>query len=232
MLDLTSLITKKVYNAQSYWNELKALLPKGFIWRPEMFDEPIQWQDNPLNGSFTHEDSAATGEIIQDVVWGTGAQGNDVFADLLMAFAQELDRLDDSLVDLQNEAIPGLSTQLLTDWEGVAGLPDECTPLAPTIEERRVRVHLHITQNKGDQSLTEWTQHANYFIQYASTMGYTIVVTEPLSGEIFRVGVSRVGDRLQGMNYAYTWIIEGDYDSTLQCIFNKIKPAHTEIWWA
>ena len=155
MLDLTSLITKKIFSAQSYWNELKALLPYGFIWQPELYDDPIQWQDGISGGTFTHEDSASTGDVIQDTVWGSGTEGNDAFADLLMAFALELDRLDDKLVSLQNEAIPGLSSELLTDWEGVAGLPDECTPLAPTEDERRERVHIHITQNKGDTSLIE-----------------------------------------------------------------------------
>lgn len=232
MLDLTSLVTKKVYSAISYWGELKALLPKGFIWNPELYDIPVQWQDNPLYEVYSHTDTVSSGDVIQDVVWGTGADNNDSFSDLLMAFANELDRLDDNLVALQNEAIPGLSNQLLSDWEGVAGLPDECSPLAPTISERQARVHLHITQNKGDPSLVEFTQHASFFIQYALNLGYSITITEPFGFDVFRVEISRVGDRVGGSSIAYTWKIEGSYDATLQCIFNKIKPAHTIIWWA
>lgn len=230
-LNLDNLIPKKKYEAIHYWNMLRNLLPKGIIWDPRQVNKPFQWRDNPLNGGFTHTDNVGTGIEYRDTVSGSGSAVNDAFANLLMAFAEELNRLDTRMVDFEKETIPGLSEEMLPDWEEMAGLPDECTPLAPTIPERQARVHTHITQNKGDPALVEFNRNQTFFIQYASALGYTITITEPLESEVFRVGRNRVGDRVGSTDHAFTWKVEGDWDATLQCIFEKIKPAHTILWW-
>ena len=144
-----------------------------------------------------------------------------------MAFAAELDRCDTRGVAFEREAIPGLSDEMLFDWEEMADVDGT----GFSLQERQQRVHLWITQNKGDLSLVELTQGADFFIAYAGNLGYTITITDP-AGIAFRVDISRVGDRLNSEEMAYTWKVEGDWDTALQIVFEKIKPAHTIIWWA
>jgi uncharacterized protein YmfQ (DUF2313 family) len=225
MLDLSKLVPTKKYDEKHFWNMLVNLLPKGLIWLPRLFNDPIQWIDSSADG-YSHEDSVSDPDVYVDSPWGEGASSNDLFANLLMVFAIELNRYDTRGVALEREAIPGLSDEMLSDWEEMAGVDGT----GFTLEKRQQRVHLWITQNKGDMGLDELTQGANFFINYAANLGYTIVITDP-AGTAFRVGISRVGDRLSGTELAYTWKVEGDWDAALQIIFEKIKPAHTIIWW-
>lgn len=225
MLDLSNLVPVKKYTVRHFWNMLVGLLPKGIIWLPRLFNDPIQWVDSVGEG-YSHEDSVGDPDIYFDSPWGEGSSSNDLFANLLMALAEELNRYDTRSVALEREAIPGLSDEMLADWEEVAGIDGT----GFTLQERQQRVHLWITQNKGDVTLIELTQSADFFIAYAANLGYTITITDP-AGTAFRVDISRVGDRIGGLEIAYTWKVEGDWDAALQVIFEKIKPLHTIIWW-
>lgn len=150
---------------------------------------------------------------------------SELFHDFLESFAEEANRSDQRIIDLQTEAIPGLSTdgELLGDWEGVALLPDENT--GTTEAERQDIVHTKIYT--PGQNPTE-----EFFIEYASNIGITITIG---SHDAFRVGTGRVGDRLYGAGaIAYIWIVNHTGGTTAQkeamkAAFERLKPAHTEI---
>jgi uncharacterized protein YmfQ (DUF2313 family) len=156
---------------------------------------------------------------------------------LMTCFALELERVDQQVVDIFAESVPGLSINLLPDWERVLGLPDECSSLAPTIEERQ-----RITHTKYITNYT--TLNTQFFIDYAAALGSSITITNNTAGNIFRVDHNRVdrtpelgidGARLGSIgSYAQILIqIDGsdpnkDY---LICYFNRIKPAHIRFIW-
>ena len=55
---------------------------------------------------------------------------NALLTKLLDALAQELYRADLRAAQLIDEAFPDTTTELLPDWERVAGLPDACGEIA------------------------------------------------------------------------------------------------------
>jgi uncharacterized protein YmfQ (DUF2313 family) len=157
---------------------------------------------------------------------------------LLDGIAQELARVDGRAEVLISEANPATTTELLPDWERVAGLPDECSNGADsTIEARRRALLAKLTATGG--------QSAAYYIQVAKALGYDVTITE---FHPFRVGMSQVGDALTNGDWQFTWRINapettvmsfkvglsvvGDPLATwgndmLECYMNKLKPAHT-----
>lgn len=171
----------------------------------------------------------------QGLAWPTDPNSN--WVKLLDALAQTLARIDTQAVLLSNEAFPDTTTQLLPDWERVAGLPDNCSSLGDTYEIRRFNLITKLT-NAGGQSI-------QYFINYAATLGYTITITEFIP---FMVGRSHVGDPICGKDWWFAWEIHAPLNSIvyfradsgaaeepleswgntrLECEINNIKPAHT-----
>jgi len=158
---------------------------------------------------------------------------------LLKAFAEELERFYLFTVTLINEAIPGLSRDLLSEWEEDLGLPDLCSPLAGTDEERAAIAHAKYYSKYDGQS-------KQFYIDYAADLGATITVTDYAgAGAVFRVDYSRVdrtplegidGARLRSKSSRFKWIVNvyntGNVSlEYLQCNFEKLKPAHTVIIW-
>lgn len=162
-----------------------------------------------------------------------------IIGKILMAFAVELERLEERVIALRREAIPGLSRELLTEWERDLGLPDVCSTLAATVEERAQIAHAKYTGNY-------FGLNKDFFIEYAESLGFTITVTEYIgAGSVFRVDVNRVdrmpligvdGARLWSKVAKFRWIVTvysaGDVSlEYLKCRFEQLKPAHTEIVW-
>jgi uncharacterized protein YmfQ (DUF2313 family) len=157
---------------------------------------------------------------------------------LIDGIAQELARLDGRAETLIKEANPATTTELLPDWERVAGLPDDCSNGEDsTVEQRRRALLAKLTATGG--------QSAAYFIEVAAALGYTITITE---FRPFRVGMSQVGQPLSNDDWIYTWRVNAPEETVttfkvglstvgdplaswgndmLECYLNKIKPAHT-----
>lgn len=227
-MDLSNLIPVKRYTEQSWLKVLLKLLPKGKIWKHFLEYPADEWQDTISQGE-TLQDTISSGITYQDTIQTGWSERGSKLAILLSVFAAEFDRWWNRYLALKKEAVPGLSVELLPDWERVAGLPDSCSLLASTTEERQAIVHQKITQGKGDPTLLELTQHEQYWIDYAANLGYTITISYYTG--VFRVGVNTVGQLLGGASSVYTWVISGNWDSLLQCLFERDKPAYTEIEW-
>jgi uncharacterized protein YmfQ (DUF2313 family) len=157
---------------------------------------------------------------------------------LLDGMSIELARVDARGEALPLEAIPSSSSELLVDWERVAGLPDKCSGVLEETLQGRKNVLLAKLSSTGGQS-------APYFIELADSLGYVVTIEQ---FRPFRVGLSRVGDALTNGDWVFAWRIKAPAvtvtsfrvgqsavgerlrtwgNDTLECKINQLKPAHT-----
>ncbi len=157
---------------------------------------------------------------------------------LLLALAQSLARADARAADLIEEADWRTTSELLPDWERVAGLPDLCVDdQFQTVAERRRWLVSRMTMRGG--------QSKAFFISLAAGLGYSITIEECRP---FICGLSACGDPLGQDDQWSTWIVHmaaipiqpfetgasccgeplGNWvTGLLECLFKRLKPAHT-----
>jgi uncharacterized protein YmfQ (DUF2313 family) len=173
----------------------------------------------------------------QGLAFPTDDESN--WAKLLDAFAQTLARIDNAAIRLLNEAFPDTTSELLPDWERVAGLPDECAEVNDTFAIRRANLLTKLALIGG--------QTPQYFIDLAAIYGFEITITEL---HPFLIGESGMGDPLGGDEWHYVWQVNGPLNTVtkfkagrgrageplavwsvtrLGCFINKYKPAHTVV---
>jgi len=181
------------------------------------------------------------GLLPRGVAWGNGSNLNN----LITAMADELVRVDSRAVALHDEADPKTTNELLSDWERLAGLPDNCTGmLAETVQQRRADLLSKLTQQGG--------QSPQYFIDLAEMLGYTVTITE---FRPFRVGISTVGQNLYGEDWIFSWrvnasavapltyfrtgqstvgepLVSVQANNVLECAISRASPAHTNLIFA
>jgi uncharacterized protein YmfQ (DUF2313 family) len=167
------------------------------------------------------------------------------FGKLLLVFAIEFEKFEERVTNLLKEAIPGLSRELLPEWETDLGLPDACsTPVQSEAERAQIAHSKYVTPNTG--------QSKQFYIDYAALLGATITVTEFVGiGAAFRVDVNRVdrmpgaapppdrifGSRLWGIGSKFKWIvtfvsITGNVSrENIECLIRQKAPAHTEVYF-
>ncbi len=157
---------------------------------------------------------------------------------LLDGMSLELARVDARGEALPLEAIPSSSSELLADWERVAGLPDKCSGVLEETLQGRKNVLIAKLSSTGGQS-------APYFIELAASLGYVVTIEQ---FRPFRVGLSSAGDSLTNGDWVFTWRVRAPAVSvtsfrvgqsavgerlrtwgndTLECKINQLKPAHT-----
>ena len=161
---------------------------------------------------------------------------------VLASLADEFGRADGRSVDLLAESDPRSSSELLSDWERVCGLPDPCVAnIAQSVQQRRAAVEARLTSVGG--------QSREYYRAYAFRLGYEITIDEfpPF------VAGSSAGDQVHNNSWAHTWRINSgavtvqDFrvgeaavgealrtwgNEALECALNKLKPAHTVLLFA
>lgn len=168
---------------------------------------------------------------------------------LMHAKAEELARIDGRVSDLLEEVDPRTTLELLDEWERIAGLPDACIAAPDSIAERRAAIQSRITAIGGQT--TEYFVALAATLGFAVTITefrpfrIGTRVNERLYGEdwahvwrvnvqppaiddgqgltvrYFRVGESRVGERLVGF---------GSLD--LECIIRRAAPAQSIVIFA
>lgn len=159
---------------------------------------------------------------------------------LLGALAAELARVDGRAQQLVEEADPRTVAELFSDWERVAGLPDACAQAFggdQTMAQRRAALVGRLTTLGG--------QSPAYYIGVAAALGYAITITEfrahtvnddveyPLFDESWTFAWQ--------VNAALSTLTEITVESTvedpiaawgnslLECVINRLKPAHTTV---
>lgn len=154
--------------------------------------------------------------------WLAASNPDTNIGKLIMAFGEELSRVEVSQSDLMREGFADQSTAafLLTDWEKMIGLPDECTPvLAETELERQQLVRTRLTSRGG--------QSEQYFIALIESLGCTAEIPpglKPFTCE------SPCDSPLIPLREVFVWrvILDGDCDADLvECLLEAFAPAHT-----
>ena len=136
--------------------------------------------------------------------------GHPVFDKLLKSTAQEFCRVDDRVKKMRTEVDPRTATdaEALDQWEGVLGLPDECTPEGLTEQER---------QTQASQKLTNIGGLSKTFYEFiGGQFGFDINVENRVN---FIAGRARAGDMLT--NYFNRHFVAGSTAGTFL----------TEIGW-
>lgn len=159
---------------------------------------------------------------------------------LLNAFADELARIDGRALTLIEEADPRTTNELLGDWERVAGLPDTCVAGTLGTAQRIAALVTKLTTVGG--------QSREYYIALAAKLGYTITITEfvpftvasridtPIRGELWRfawqVNAPLVTQTFFTMNSTVADALSTFGNTQLECVINRLKPAHTHAQFA
>jgi uncharacterized protein YmfQ (DUF2313 family) len=160
------------------------------------------------------------------------------FRKVLIGLAQEWLRFRDKADEVYDEYDPNNTTALITEWETMVGIPDECIGNTGTIEERRTNVLLKLA---GINATT-----AEQFEVIAATLGIPVVVepgyessTFPLTlpftlfgeDEVPFLIVVTLDAALQpsGLPETLPFTLTNDVPDVLECLFNKLKPANTTI---
>lgn len=172
---------------------------------------------------------------------------------LMSCFALELNRFEEKAIELLNQVVPGLSTdaELLTDWESMLGLPDEClASVSQTEAQRAATAHAKYTQNYTGMS-------TQFYIDYAASLGSDISITglSTVSNQPFRANgpvdidetrvephtspggstgtENLIPGRVYSLQATYQWQVNGSSSDPnkdiIECIFEKLKPAYTTI---
>lgn len=168
-------------------------------------------------------------------VWPRDADAvqTQVLSGLAPCYERQTARANYLLID----SFPSTTYELLPEWESTLGLPDPCAGAAPTIQQRRNQVIARFT-NVGGASI-------QYLTSFAASLGYAVTITQFVPA---RVGQSRVGQPLCGVDWAFAWLITAPLNTVvrsrvgvsaagdplaawgnavLECEFRAIMPAHT-----
>lgn len=156
---------------------------------------------------------------------------------VLQGLSVEFSRVHNRLGDLVRESDPRTVNELLTDWEIAFGLPDSCCASTATFQQR---IDALVARVRGAGTPT-----AQYFIDLAATVGYSITIDEL---DAFTVG-SGVVDPLYPDSIRFVWQVNSLLTTSaffdvrsdvsaalsvwgnalLECIINRAKPAHTYV---
>lgn len=164
---------------------------------------------------------------------------------VLDGIGDTLDSLDGRATFLIQELDPRTTSEMLTDWERMLGLPDECAGQPDTLEERRDAVVQKLT---GIGSSTPAG-----LIAMALALGYGITIEEhdPLES---RCGIATMTDIIGGGQWGHTFTVHAPTTSfttiakcgaaqmgdplrdwgndILECAILRAKPAHTMVIFA
>jgi uncharacterized protein YmfQ (DUF2313 family) len=75
-----------------------------------------------------------------------------------------------SAANLLTDAFPASTVDLLPEWQATLGLPDDCSPAAPTLAQAQQQVLSRFAGVLG--------QSVPFLIQFAASLGFTITITE------------------------------------------------------
>ncbi|GAB7128783.1 YmfQ family protein [Silvimonas sp. JCM 19000] len=168
---------------------------------------------------------------------------DSVLQQLLAAFGAGFAAVHGRVDDLLREVFPLNSHELLDDYERVCGLPDECTVQgALTLAERQAAVATRLASTGG--------QSRAYFIGIAAAAGYSNATITEFRAR--RHGRARMGERYAGTDWQFVWQFNLPVSQVLhrrsgqpmgepyqvfgnasfECTINKLKPAHTRVFFA
>lgn len=162
---------------------------------------------------------------------------------LLAGWSEELARIDARAIQLIEESDPRTTFELLSDWERVAGLPDTCVVAltdTQSTDQRRSALVGRLA-SLGGQSIA-------YFVSLAASLGFAVTITEfhehSVSDDVEHPMYGPAWNFAWQVNAALNTVTEITVESDvseaiaswgnaiLECVFNRLKPAHTTILYS
>ena len=166
-----------------------------------------------------------------------------VFTRLLAAIAARLASAEARFAHLLAQMDPRQATDLLTDWERLLGLPDDCSPIQRDVAQRQQVAFARLTELGG--------QSPAYFIALAASIGepgVTITEFRPLTcnstcngtlhtdadAHNWRVNLPSAAQDVRTMTCTSPCddALQSYTASGIECVFNARKPAHTGVAYA
>lgn len=185
-----------------------------------MFDGQVTAEPQTVCG-FTPEDLA---QVMADLLpqgWVWPRDADSVQQRTILGLAGELARIYLRDCDLLNESYPCGALETITDWERVLGLPDPCTGMPETLQQRRAAIcaKMSIVGSATLQAIEDYLNGLGYRVEIEEGPGrfdFTVWVPE-VSVVWFRSGQSLSGERIRSWG-----------NLMLECGIEYIKPAHTQ----
>jgi uncharacterized protein YmfQ (DUF2313 family) len=223
-----------------YLHMLRKLLPKGEIWGWHIFREGEVLYDTFDPYPKVNDSTSVTDRILDTIQTPTDLSSTELGL-FCSVPASELARLEERAYDLISESVPGLSNEMLDEWyEQTVADASEQALVGDDDDSKRQLAHAKVFR-------ASQTANAQYFIDYAETLGFTITVNEnPQASNPFICGVSKMGlvaDPVTGPDIhamggrgAFSVVEftvtagDGNYE-LMQELFRKDKPAHVVIVW-
>lgn len=179
-----------------------------------------------LRDDALHEAKNITGSNLRKLLLGLAVGFQDVNNNLNIAFKEGNIKEATSLIEL---------------WEELFGIPDDCLSNTGTLEERRNNILIKLAGLQG--SLVEQFEYVLNLLGYSGSIIETGIskIIYPLTYPILYLSsneealftmVVTLPLSLQPATYPLTYPIlySGDLN-TIQCIFNKLKPANVQIYY-
>jgi len=159
---------------------------------------------------------------------------------ILIGLASEWLNFRSKINEVSNEYNPKTTTKLIEEWEEFVGIPDDCIPVASTIEQRRLNVLLKLA---GINATTE-----KQFKNIASILGYNIEVSNGVSTSTFPLTLPFLliseasapftivitlpsSIKPSGFPLTFPFTLTSQQPAILDCLFNKLKPANTQLFF-
>ena len=158
---------------------------------------------------------------------------------LLAAWAVEFARAHAAADTLIDEANPARTQAMLADWLRVAGVPDQCVEQPLNAAESRT----HLLRSIADSG----TPTPAYFVALAAAFGFSVSITEFIPHSV----EDDVEAPIYDLPWAHAWqvnsplegsvvpiTVEDDAETpieswmantVLECLFQRLKPAHTTV---
>lgn len=204
---------------EAYLQQLQALLPTGKAWNRE--------RNSNLTG-------------------------------MLAALASELSLVHDRATDIVKESDPRTTVEMLEEWETQTALPDVCSSgIVSTIQERRLAVLQKLTSRGGQSPKYFKELAATYGYQVTITENVPFRAGHSECGRLYEEGPYSIKAHhaMSDLNFRFIWNVkvngprvtwfrcsesEAGKDplakitraEDLECIFNRLKPAHTKLTFA
>lgn len=188
-----------------------------------------------MASSIEHYQHALLALLPKGVAWTKDPDSQ--LGKLMAGIAEEFTRIDQRAVEILNESLPSQAIETFEEWEAEYGLPDPCSGIDPTFQERLIAL-IQTYKMRGGQS-------RDFFIEVAATMGYAITITEYEQ----RHYTYHYGSLYGGQDWAFTWQVNAASvnaktrrygqphgeryrswsNQRLECVFNRLKHAHIHI---
>ena len=188
----------------------------------------------------TEQTDVLAGYLPNDILHRAKNKDGANLRKILIGLAAQWLNFRSTLNDVFAEYNPNNTTALIEEWEEFVGIPDSCISNTGTLAQRRTNILLKLA---GINATT-----SKQFETIAATLGYTVQVqsgvdtsTFPMTFPIILMSAAEapfvivvtmsIADRPSGFTYTFPLTFTSQAPVILECLFNKLKPANTLLFF-